>query len=80
MCRDCRGKLVTRLYEPDEYYDLEKDPGETRNLIGDPSYAADIARLRNLTSRFLLETGDVVPREIEPRDCKADPAPPPATS
>lgn len=73
MCRDCRGKLVTRLYERDEYYDLEKDPGETHNRIDDPACAADIARLRTLTFRFLLETGDEVPHEIYPRDCKIDP-------
>jgi len=73
MCRDSRGKLVTRLYESDEYYDLERDPGETRNCIDDPAYAADIARLRKLTSHFLLETDDVVPHRLSPRDCKVDP-------
>jgi arylsulfatase A-like enzyme len=73
MCRDCRGKLVTRLYESDEYYDLEQDPGETHNRIHDPAYAADIARLRALTSRFLLETGDTVPHRLDSRDCKVDP-------
>lgn len=75
MCRDARGKLVTRLAESDEYYDLEKDPGETRNVIADPAYAGAIARLRDLTMRFLLETADVVPHAHFPRDCKADPEP-----
>jgi arylsulfatase A-like enzyme len=75
MCRDSRGKLVSRLSEADEYYDLEKDPGETRNAIDDPSCAGEISRLCALTARFLLETTDVVPHQIFPRDCKADPEP-----
>jgi choline-sulfatase len=31
---------------PEQLFDLDKDPGETRNLINDPSYAADLQRLR----------------------------------
>lgn len=75
MCRGSRGKLVSRLSEEDEYYDLEKDPGETCNVIGDPAYAAEISRLRALTFRFLLETADVVPHQIFARDCMSDPKP-----
>jgi len=72
MCRDARYKLVTRLYEEDEFYDLERDPGETRNAIDDPACAQEIGRLRALASRFLLETSDVVPHVFQPRDCKID--------
>lgn len=75
MCRDDRRKLVSRLAEADEFYDLEKDPGETRNVIEEPEYAGEISRLRALTARFLLETADVVPHQIFPRDCKTDPQP-----
>ena len=30
-----------------EFYDLEIDPHEMRNLYGDPSHAATIARMKN---------------------------------
>jgi arylsulfatase A-like enzyme len=73
MCRNRGGKLVTRLYDDDEYYDLLTDPAETCNRIHDPTCAADIQRLRDLTTRFLLGTGDVVPHARFPRDCKTDP-------
>lgn len=31
---------------PDQLFDLHKDPKETTNLVDDPAYAADLARLR----------------------------------
>ena len=31
---------------PEQLFDLERDPGERRNLVADPAYAADLARLR----------------------------------
>ena len=68
MCRDEKYKLVSRLYEPDEFYDLTADPGETRNLINDPAFAAERERLHAETRRFLLETTDVVPWKGSRRD------------
>jgi arylsulfatase A-like enzyme len=68
MCRSKRFKLVIRLCERDEFYDLEADPGETTNLIDDPAYARERERLREHTQRFLLETGDVVPFRTDPRE------------
>jgi uncharacterized sulfatase len=35
-----------RLREAEELYDLQADPGETRNLAGDPAAAAVLARFR----------------------------------
>ncbi len=35
-----RHKLVINLFDRDELYDLEQDPFEQVNLIGDPGYAA----------------------------------------
>jgi len=61
MCRTRTRKYVRRLLEKDELYDLEKDPAETRNLIEDPSYASDLAALRERLLTFFMETGDVVP-------------------
>ena len=37
MCRTRDYKYVKRLYESDELYDLNADPGETNNRIDDPS-------------------------------------------
>lgn len=47
-------KYIRRfLDEPDELYDLMRDPGETRSLAGDPAHAAVIARLdAELTAFF----------------------------
>jgi arylsulfatase A-like enzyme len=67
MCRTRRHKYVRRLYETDEFYDLERDPGETTNRITDPACAAEIARLRERLLTFFLETGDVVPHQPDRR-------------
>ena len=40
------SKLVRRTKEwPSEFYDLERDPGEAKNLIADPAYRKRIAEL-----------------------------------
>jgi arylsulfatase A-like enzyme len=54
MIRRGRYKLIVR-YAPhvgDELYDLEKDPRETRNLIGQKSLAPTIAELRAALDAF----------------------------
>ena len=40
-------KLVVSLLATDELYDLEKDPGETRNVIAEPAYAGIRDRLHD---------------------------------
>lgn len=46
-------KLVLRTGEwPSEFYDLEADPGEKRNLIEDPAYRTQIAALRRDLETF----------------------------
>lgn len=61
MCRTKKYKYVRRLYEPDEFYNLLEDPGETINRINDPSLAGEIAGLKERLLTFFLETGDAVP-------------------
>jgi arylsulfatase A-like enzyme len=61
MCRTARYKYVYRLLEDDELYDLARDPGETHNLVHDPSYGAVREALAARLLRHLVETADVVP-------------------
>ena len=61
MCRTVRFKYVMRLYETDELYDLESDPGETSNLIDDPALESTLNALRYRLLRWYMETADVVP-------------------
>ena len=67
MCRTKEHKYVRRLYESDELYDLDKDPGELRNVIDDPAYAEVLARMKERLLTFFLETGDVVPHDSDRR-------------
>ena len=68
MCRTQRYKYVQRLYESDELYDLEEDPGELHNRINDPALAEVLAELKDRLLTFYLETGDVVPHEADKRE------------
>ena len=49
MLRTERWKLVLRREGPTEFYDLEQDPGEERNLAGRPEHAE---RQADLTARL----------------------------
>jgi arylsulfatase A-like enzyme len=61
-----RFKYVFNGFDIDEMYDLEKDPGEMRNVVGDPAYAVDVddlrARLYEMMARFEDPYGDVKAR------------------
>ena len=53
-----RYKLLVRTKEwPSELYDLERDPGEKQNRIGDPALAAVERELRGEIDRFFAEQG-----------------------
>jgi arylsulfatase A-like enzyme len=67
MCRTKRYKYIHRLYETDEFYDLQSDPQELRNLINDPESADEIARHRLRLLDWYQETCDVVPRSTDSR-------------
>lgn len=51
-------KYVERTAEwPSELYDLEADPGETRNVIADPSYRRTLEALRRELAQFFERLG-----------------------
>jgi arylsulfatase A-like enzyme len=67
MCRTKRYKYVRRLYESDELYDLQADPGERHNRIDDSALSDVHHELKDRLLTFLLETGDVVPHDPDAR-------------
>ena len=67
MVRTATHKYVARLVGGDELYDLTADPGELVNRIDDPVLMEVKASLRDRLLRWYLETGDVVPREMDNR-------------
>ena len=68
MCRTGRYKYIKRFYEPDQLFDLQSDPGETRDVIADPDYAEILHGLERRMLDWYMETCDVVPRAIDERD------------
>lgn len=61
----CTGRYKYTRYLEDvgdsrgeEFFDLHKDPTETRSLIHDPVYADELARHRELFIAYLKHTGD----------------------
>ena len=42
----------------EEFYDLEKDPHEVKNLVGDPRYAGELERHRGILEKWIEETDD----------------------
>lgn len=67
MIRMGNLKYVMRLYEEDELYDLEKDPKELNNIIGNSAYAEDVQKMKNRMLTWYMETGDIVPNRKDPR-------------
>lgn len=70
MCRTTTHKLVRRLYEKDELYDLVNDPGELNNLVDDPSSREILENLRERMLTWYQETCDVVPYQTDKRNFK----------
>ena len=67
MCRTKEYKLVARVFEKSELYDLRNDPQELVNRIDDPAMSTVLIQMKDLVIKFFLETGDVVPRNIDNR-------------
>jgi arylsulfatase A-like enzyme len=67
MCRTKTHKYVRRLLEEDELYDLEKDPGELSNVVGDPAYGEVFLALKDRMLTWYMETCDAVPYDTDRR-------------
>ena len=67
MIRTEKYKYIRRLYESDEFYDLEIDPQEKENRIEDEAYAQIIAELRLKMLEWYQDTCDVVPYDEDER-------------
>jgi choline-sulfatase len=62
MVRTARWKYVRYLDHGEELYDLDADPGELRNLAGEPSAAAERARLARELDEWIRRTQDPFPK------------------
>ena len=49
-----------------ELYDLQRDPGETKNLAGDVAYASTLGELQGALKKWALETSDYMPSKRTP--------------
>jgi hypothetical protein len=58
MIRDARYKYVWNLTDVDEFYDLDTDPGEKRNLISASTSADRISAMRLDLRAELISHGD----------------------
>ena len=67
MLYDGRYKYVCRPLGQDELYDLQADPGERCNVIGNPALAAQLADMRCRMLKWLQATADIVPYEADSR-------------
>ncbi|MFV0353263.1 MAG: sulfatase-like hydrolase/transferase [Oscillospiraceae bacterium] len=67
MMFDGRYKYVSRSLGNDELYDLEVDPGEMQNKIGDTKIASVVARMQVDMLKWLQATADIVPFEYDQR-------------
>jgi len=67
MCRTEKYKYIRRFYETDEFYDLENDPLEEKNLINETAFAMEISRHRDRLLTWYMETCDIVPRITDQR-------------
>lgn len=68
MVRTATHKLIRRLYEPDELYDLQSDPFELHNVYEDPAQAMAKGDLEHRLLETYLETSDITLRDHDRRE------------
>lgn len=74
--RDERAATVVRRYEhrpPAEFYDLEADPFEEKNLIDAPEHQERIAQLREQLKAWRVQQGEDLDRVPMPEDARRGP-------
>ena len=64
-------KYGCNLTGQDELYDLDNDPHEMENVIGNPHYADDVARLKARLRQWMVETHDPALRMYRWREREA---------
>lgn len=67
MLRTKKYKYVRRLYEPDQLFDMESDPGEQRDLIDEVALRGVLADMRLKMLDWYQATCDVVPFAYDSR-------------
>lgn len=67
MVRMGNYKYVYRLYEKDEFYNLELDPKELHNAIDEEQYQNDIMKMKLRILDWFVATGDILPNRKDPR-------------
>lgn len=67
MMRMENYKYTMRLYEQDEFYDLDKDPYELHNAIDEPNYQEQIMKMKLRLLQYYMQTGDFVPNRKDKR-------------
>ena len=67
MLRTARYKYVRRLYEKDQLFDMQSDPGEQHNLIEDELMHEVLTDMRLKMLEWYQETCDVVPFRYDER-------------
>lgn len=75
MVRTARYKYIVFAQgdNREQFFDMEQDPGELKNLIADPALATEIARHRSLLTQWRKETQDEIGRpQAGRKERKAD--------
>ena len=67
MVRSARYKYICRTAGSDELYDLQEDPAERVNRIGDPALSGVTAELKGALLQWLQTTSDIVPFDFDRR-------------
>ncbi|MBI5820692.1 MAG: sulfatase-like hydrolase/transferase [Verrucomicrobia bacterium] len=74
MIRTARYKYIAFASGEDreQFFDMEKDTGEMKNLIADSVLAGEVARHRGLLQQWLQDTKDTFGKELPPTKNKKD--------